>query len=139
MNILKDKIIKKTPCARCKDSNYIWDRIGNEIICVSCQEKLASGSDDALIVRLDNNLFCDVCNKLGAAAYLTKLKNSNLIEINFCKKHFSRLICRDLKRKDFEKLKKKLSLLGIDVDSVFLLHDLFYRAGFAIKPIKPII
>ena len=123
------------PCCRCANDERNWDRIIGKAYCPECQEALVLGLTAPLIERAEANA-CAACNRVGTARYLTfPLHSSTPIEIDLCPEHLRRLLGRRLGPHAFRQIRRRLSVIGIGVERIFLLHDAFYdRSGRAIQP-----
>jgi hypothetical protein len=130
-----DSVFPKIPCCRCGDSSRYWDRIAGKTYCPSCLEALALGEAPPLIERTDRRR-CAVCHHQGILRYLTfPLHSRRPVEIDLCGEHVRALIARRLGPHAFEQLRRLLERIGVDVSSVFLLHEAFYdELGRALQP-----
>lgn len=130
--------VESIPCYSCGRTSNPWDRIAGKCYCHDCLEELAAGEADPVIERVQS-IRCSICHHLGCLPYLTfPLHSQRPVEINLCSEHLRRLIGRCLGPTAFEMLRHQLSKIGLDVGSIFLLHEAFYdRYGRALMPVLP--
>jgi hypothetical protein len=123
-------------CGRCKATGCPWDHIAGEPICPDCQESLAQGEGEPLIVRTEKNR-CAVCDQQGTIHYLTyPLHAADPVEMDLCPRHFHSLLSRRLDRHAYHQLGRQLQALGLMARQVFLLHEAFYdEQGQPLQPI----
>ena len=123
------------PCCRCASTERHWDRIAGKAYCPECQEALVLGLSAPLAERTDKN-HCAACSRLGTVAYLTfPLQASTPVEIDLCPEHLRALLGRRLGPYAFHQLRRRLHVLGLGVELIFLLHDAFYdEHGRALQP-----
>jgi hypothetical protein len=63
------------------------------------------------------------------------LQSSKPLEVDLCPEHLRALLGRRLGPYAFHQLRRRLHLLGLGVELVFLLHDSFYdENGKALQP-----
>lgn len=124
------------PCATCGSVGSAWDRLAGRPLCPDCQERLIQGDGEAVVLRPQDRP-CAVCNRIGAVHYLTFPRHEQEpIEIDLCSMHLRALIARRLTTRCFQRLRRKLNLLGLAVEQVFLLHESFYdEFGAALRPL----
>jgi hypothetical protein len=123
------------PCSRCGNDDRDWDRIGGRAFCTECQESLILGR--AAPLRLPSSARrCAACSALGTVPFLTfPLRSRTPLEMHLCGPHLRCLLVRDLPSPAFNRLRRRLAALRIDVQNVFLLHDVFYdERGRALQP-----
>ena len=122
-------------CCRCGRAERCWDRIAGKAYCPNCQELLATGEGPLLVERTDKNR-CAVCHKTGTVCFHSfPLQVAEVVAIDLCGDHLRSLIARRLGPFAFNQLRRKLQLVGVDVQEVFLLHDAFYDSqGRALQP-----
>jgi hypothetical protein len=79
---------------------------------------------------------CAACGKIGTVCYLTyPLQTSTPVEMDLCPEHLRALLGRRLGPYAFHQLRRRLHLLGLGVELIFLLHDAFYdEQGRALQP-----
>ena len=87
--------------------------------------------------RIEQNR-CAICSTLGTLPYVTFSQHAKRpIEMDLCGEHLRNLVARHLGPHAFSELRKQLSVLGLDVVDIFLLHDAFYDAnGRALQPVR---
>jgi hypothetical protein len=113
-------------CCRCREANGRWDRIAGQAFCPNCQEQLAVGEAEPLVVRAEKRA-CAVCERLGTVCFLTfPLQAAAPLEIELCPEHLRALLGRRLLPPAFHQLRRKLAVLGMNVEEIFLLHGAFY-------------
>jgi len=93
------------------------------------------GLSAPLAVRTEKNQ-CAVCSRVGTVRYLTfPLQASTAVEIDLCAEHLRALLGRRLGPYAFHQLRRRLHVLGLGVELIFLLHDAFYDDyGHALQP-----
>ncbi len=123
------------PCSRCGNDDRDWDRLGGRAICTECQETLLLGRSAPLRLPISPRR-CAACSAPGTVPFLTfPLRSRTPIEMHLCGPHLRCLLARDLPIPAFQRLRRRLAALRIDVQSIFLLHDAFYDArGHALQP-----
>ncbi len=123
------------PCCRCSSTERNWDRIAGKAYCPECQEALVLGLSAPLAERTQKNP-CAACSRLGTVPYLTfPLQASTPVEIDLCPEHLRALLGRRLGPYAFHQLRRRLHVLGLGVELIFLLHDAFYdEHGRALQP-----
>lgn len=123
------------PCCRCQSAERRWDRIGEQAYCPECQEALILGVSAPLTLRTESQR-CAVCSRQGTIRFLTFPLHSNTpVEIDLCGEHLRALLGRRLGPYAFHQLRRRLQLLGLDVELIFLLHEAFYDVkGKALQP-----
>jgi hypothetical protein len=124
-----------TPCCRCASPKRNWDRIAGKSYCPECQESLILGLAAPLTERTEKKA-CAACGKLGTVCYITyPLQTSIPVEMDLCPEHLRALLGRRLGPYAFHQLRRRLHLLGLGVELIFLLHDAFYdEQGKALQP-----
>ncbi len=122
-------------CCRCGSAERKWDRIAAKAYCPECQEALVLGLAPPLSERTERN-HCAVCAKAGTVSYLTfPLQAATAIEMDLCAEHLRALLGRRLGPYAFHQLRRRLHMLGLGVELIFLLHDAFYdEYGHALQP-----
>jgi hypothetical protein len=139
MNSLRLASLETVPqsngCCRCLEANYRWDRIAGQAYCPNCQELLAQGEAEPLVLATEKKP-CAVCNRVGTVCYLTyPLEAKAPIEMELCPEHLRALIGRRLTPPAFHQLRGQLADLGLEVEEIFLLHGAFYDSkGRAFLP-----
>jgi hypothetical protein len=122
----RDLVPPSAGCCRCHEANPRWDRIAGQAFCPNCQEMLAQGEAEPLVLKTQKNR-CIVCNHTGTVCYLTyPLQASAPVEMELCPAHLRSLLGRCLNPAAFQQLRRRLRAVGFDSDRVFLLHDAFY-------------
>jgi len=123
------------PCCRCGSDDRKWDHIGSKAYCPECQESLVLGLAEPLTEHTEKNR-CAVCSKVGTVRYLTfPLQATTPVEIDLCSEHLRALIGRRLGPYAFHQLRRRLHVLGLGVELIFLLHNAFYdEHGRALQP-----
>jgi hypothetical protein len=126
---------KATACSRCGNTRRNWDRIAGKSYCPECQESLILGLAAPLTERTEKKS-CAACGKTGTVCYLTyPLQASTPVEMDLCPEHLRALLGRRLGPYAFHQLRRRLHLLGLGVELIFLLHDAFYdEQGRALQP-----
>ena len=122
------------PCSRCGNDNRDWDRIGSRVFCTGCQESLILGR--AAPLRLQPRPALCGLLRTGTVPFLTfPLRSRTPIEMQLCGPHLHACWHHELPAPALHRLRRRLAALRIDVQSVFLLHDVFYDArGRALQP-----
>lgn len=130
-----DSVAASAPCCRCHATDRSWDQIAAQPYCPNCQELLAVGEADPLILATEKN-GCAVCEKLGTVCFHTFPRHGRTaVEIDLCPEHLRGLLARQLNPHAFMQLQRQLSLLEIGVEEIFLLHGAFYDSrGRALQP-----
>jgi hypothetical protein len=123
------------PCCRCASAARNWDRIVDKAYCPDCQEALILGLAAPLSERTEKRT-CAVCGRAGTVRFLTyPLQSSTPIEIDLCPEHLRGLLGRRLGPYAFHQLRRRLHVLGLGVEFIFLLHEAFYdQNGRALQP-----
>ena len=123
------------PCHRCHAAKRRWDRIAGRALCPECQESLVLGLSEPFVAKTEGNL-CAACGRRGTVRYVTfPLQSSKPLEVDLCPEHLRALLGRRLGPYAFHQLRRRLHLLGLGVELVFLLHDSFYdENGKALQP-----
>ncbi len=123
------------PCHRCQASKRRWDRVAGKALCPECQESLVLGLTEPFSARTEDN-HCAACGRRGTARYLTyPLQSETPVEIDLCPEHLRALLGRRLGPYAFHQLRRRLHILGLGVELIFLLHDSFYdENGKALQP-----
>ncbi|HXG08451.1 MAG TPA: hypothetical protein VNK04_01550 [Gemmataceae bacterium] len=129
-------ISHQEPCSRCRAPGCYWDRIAGQSCCPDCEEALAAGEGPPLVARTEKNR-CAVCGRVGTVPYLTfPLHVPGAVEIDLCPEHFRALLGRRLGPYAFQQLRRQLYALGLTVEQIFLLHEVFYDShGRALQPV----
>lgn len=136
LRVVKGKVVAQAPCSRCQASGCPWDRIVGEPICPDCQESLAQGEGEPLVVRTEKHR-CAVCQHQGTLRYVTyPLHAAQPVEMDLCARHFQALLARRLDRHAYHQLSRQLQALGFTARQVFLLHEAFYDdQGRSLQPV----
>ncbi len=123
-------------CCRCDVGDHNWDQIGGQAYCANCQEELAQGVGDALVVRTEASR-CVVCARRGTVRYCTvPLHAPSAVEMDMCGEHLRALIGRSLGPYAYHQLRRQLRTLNVGTEDVFLLHSEFYDLqGKALRPV----
>ena len=101
------------PCCRCSAEGCHWDRISGRPYCPDCQEALAQGHADPLILRTERRV-CALCGTVGAVRFLTfPLGNDVPVEMDLCAGHFRALLGRRLDPATFARLRRQLQALKL--------------------------
>jgi hypothetical protein len=126
---------KSLPCCRCATPDRRWDRIAGKPYCPECQEALVLGLSAPLKEKTEKNS-CAACRRTGTVRYLTyPLQTTTPIEMDLCPEHIRALLGRRLGPYAFHQIRRRLHLLGLGVELIFLLHDAFYdEQGKALQP-----
>jgi hypothetical protein len=126
---------KETACCRCAIRKRNWDRIAGKAYCPECQEALVLGLAAPLSERTERKE-CAACGRVGTVCFLTyPLQASTPVEMDLCPEHLRALLGRRLGPYAFHQLRRRLHLLGLGVELIFLLHDAFYDGeGRALQP-----
>jgi hypothetical protein len=124
-----------TSCCRCAAGPQNWDRIAGKPICPNCQEELALGVGEPLIVKTEPSR-CLVCARRGTVRYLTTpLHATAAVEMDLCGEHLRGLLGRCLGPYAYHQLRRQLRTLRVGTEEVFLLHSEFYDLqGRALRP-----
>lgn len=127
-------------CSRCAHEGERWDRIAGKQYCPQCQESLAGGEAQPLVVKTDPNP-CAVCGHRGGVCFQTfPLEAESAVEMDLCSEHLRSLLSRRLGPYGYHQLQRQLRSLGIDPSEVFLLHEAFYdRHGRALQPVQEVL
>jgi hypothetical protein len=123
-------------CSRCRRGGGRWDRIADEPYCPHCQEALALGEADPLILPTTANR-CAVCDHVGTIRFLTfPLQSVEAVELDVCPEHVHGLVGRHLGPFAYHQLRRQLDVMRIPVNDIFLLHEAFYDLyGRALRPL----
>ena len=123
------------PCCRCGSAERSWDRVAAKAYCPECQESLVLGQAPPLIEKTEKNR-CAGCGKVGTVRYLTfPLQAATPIEIDLCPEHLRAFLGRRLGPYAFHQIRRRLHILGLGVELIFLMHDAFYdENGRALQP-----
>jgi hypothetical protein len=126
---------KVTVCCRCHSSKRNWDRIAGKPYCPECQEQLVLGVAAPLTEPTEKKA-CAACGRLGSVCFLTfPLQSNTPVEMDLCPEHLRALLGRRLGPYAFHQLRRRLHLLGLGCELIFLLHDAFYdEQGRALQP-----
>jgi hypothetical protein len=135
LRIAQAQVSTVMPCCRCSGAQQNWDRIAAKAYCPECQEALIQGETAPLREKTENNA-CAACGRLGTVQYLTfPLQSATPVEIDLCPEHLRCLVGRRLGPYAFHQLRRRLHLLGLGVELIFLLHGAFYdEGGRALQP-----
>jgi hypothetical protein len=127
---------EKDSCRRCGAAGSFWDRIAGVPYCPDCEESLAAGEGPPLIARTRKHP-CTVCARPGSVAYLTfPLNVQGALEMDLCAGHVRALLSRSLRPSAFGQLRRQLANVGVGVEHIFLLHEVFYdEHGRALQPV----
>jgi hypothetical protein len=122
-------------CCRCGSDGGRWDRIAGKAYCPDCQESLVLGLARPLMEQTQRNC-CAACGKLGTVCFTSfPLHQPTPVEMDLCPEHLRSLLGRKLGPSAYHQLRRRLLVLGISVEEVFLLHGAFYDAqGRALQP-----
>jgi hypothetical protein len=125
-----------TLCCRCGRNGGRWDRIADMPYCPQCQEALALGEADPLILRTAKNR-CAVCDHVGTVNFLTfPLQVEAALELDLCPEHLRGLVGRHLGPFAYHQLRRQLDAMQVNVNDIFLLHEAFYDLyGRALHPL----
>jgi hypothetical protein len=123
------------PCSRCASAQRHWDRIAGKAYCPECQESLVLGLAAPFCERTENKS-CAVCGRMGTLCYLTfPLQSAAPVEMDLCSEHLRALLGRRLGPYAFHQIRRRLHVLGLGTELIFLLHDAFYdEQGRALQP-----
>jgi len=122
----KESVTPTARCCRCQEANSRWDRIAGRALCPNCQEQLALGEAEPLVLKTHKNR-CAVCDRVGTVCYLTyPLQAPAPVEMELCPDHLRSMVGRCLEPAAFHQLRRRLASLNIDSEHVFLLHGAFY-------------
>jgi hypothetical protein len=93
------------------------------------------GLADPLVERTQRQP-CGACDWVGTVRFLTfPLQGAIPVEIDLCPEHLRALLGRRLSPTAFGHLRRRLQVLGLAVEQIFLLHDAFYdKQGRALQP-----
>jgi hypothetical protein len=136
LRVVKRGVAAQGTCSRCGATGCPWDHIAGEPICPDCQESLAQGEGEPLILRTEKNR-CTVCEQQGTIRYLTyPLHAVDPVEMDLCPRHFHALLSRRLDGHAYHQLGRQLQMLGFTARQIFLLHEAFYNEqGQSLQPI----
>lgn len=136
LRVVNEEIAPQASCSRCQASGCPWDRLAGRPVCPDCQEALAQGEGEPLVLRTEKNR-CAACQKQGTVRYLTyPLHSSRPVEIDLCPGHFHALLARRLDHHAYHQLSRLLQGLGFTARQVFLLHEAFYdEQGRSLQPV----
>jgi hypothetical protein len=134
--ITRSHVCPLAPCSQCEAAGCQWDRIVGQPYCPDCEETLAMGEGPAFVARTEKHN-CVICDQIGTVAFITfPLHADSPLEMDLCPEHFRALLARRLRPQAFEQLRRRLHNLGLAVEQIFLLHDVFYdSSGRALQPI----
>lgn len=132
---LPDTVPLDLACSRCGAEASGWDRVVEDAICPSCEERLAVGEGPALVARTQKHR-CTICHGLGTVRFTTfPLHSTRPVVIELCGEHLRALLGRRLGINAFHQLRRQLRDVGISCGEIFLLHEAFYDAnGHALQP-----
>ena len=124
-----------TACCRCGNRKSRWDRIAGKAYCPECQEALVLGLAEPMREHTEKKP-CAACGRAGTVCFLTyPLQSTTPVEMDLCPEHLRALLGRRLGPYAFHQLRRRLHLLGLGVELIFLLHDAFYdENGRALQP-----
>ncbi len=130
LRVVKEKVAVLGACSRCQAGGCPWDRIADQVICPDCQESLAQGEGEPLILRTEKHR-CAVCQQQGTVRYLTyPLHASEPVEMDLCPRHFQSLLGRRLDRHGYHQLSRQLQSLGFTARTgLSASRSLLRRAG----------
>lgn len=79
---------------------------------------------------------CAACGRVGTVCFLTfPLQSTTPVEMDLCPEHLRALLGRRLGPYAFHQIRRRLHLLGLGVELIFLLHEVFYdEHGRALQP-----
>ena len=125
----------REPCCRCRAKGCHWDRINGQPYCPDCQEAVAQGYADPLILRAERRA-CAVCGHIGSVRFVTfPLGSRPPLEMDLCAAHFRALLARQLDPRAFARMRRLLDGLSLSPRGIFLLHEAFYDDdGQALQP-----
>ncbi|HKI33315.1 MAG TPA: hypothetical protein VKA46_15790 [Gemmataceae bacterium] len=128
-------VSQSDPCCRCRAEGCEWDRVNGLPCCPDCQEALAQGHAEPLILRTERRP-CVLCAHVGSVRFLTfPLGQRKPVEMDLCAAHFRALLSRRLDPASFAQLRRQLDALGLSPHGIFLLHEAFYDDdGRALQP-----
>lgn len=129
--------LANAPCSRCEAVGCPWDRIAEQPVCPDCQELLALGESEPMVIR-SHAKPCAVCSHEGSVPFMTfPLHASDPLQIDLCPRHFHALIRRRLDRYAYRVLSRQLQSLGLNARQIFLLHEAFYdERGHPLQPVE---
>jgi hypothetical protein len=124
-------------CCRCNRGGGRWDRLADQAFCPHCQEALALGEADPLVVPTTKNR-CAICDHVGTVRFLTfPLQSPDAVELDLCPEHVRGMVGRHLGPFAYHQLRRQLDAMGIQVNDIFLLHEAFYDLyGRALHPLS---
>ena len=136
LRVVKEECTPQVPCSRCQASGCPWDRLAGRPACPDCQETLAQGEGEPLVLRTEKNR-CAICQQQGTVRYLTyPLHSARPVEMDLCPRHFHALLARRLDHHAYHQLSRQLQGLGFTARQVFLLHEAFYdEQGRSLQPV----
>ncbi|HMC89009.1 MAG TPA: hypothetical protein VKI17_05655 [Gemmataceae bacterium] len=122
-------------CCRCHNDRRHWDRVAGRAYCPECQEQLVLGVASPLTERTEKKQ-CAACGRTGTVCFLTfPLQSTTPVEMDLCPEHLRALLGRRLGPYAFHQIRRRLHLLGLGVELIFLLHEAFYdEQGRALQP-----
>lgn len=122
-------------CCRCDRAEGRWDLIADRPYCPNCEELLALGEGEPLVEKAQKRQ-CAICARVGTLKFRTiPLHADEALELDLCASHFRDLLGRRLGPHAFHQLRRRLAVVGLNVDQVFLLHEAFYDLeGRALQP-----
>lgn len=127
MRMVASHPVKHTPpCSRCGRDDHPWDRIADRAYCPDCQEEIILGLSRPFKARTEKRA-CAACGRTGTVRYVTQPRQTaTALEIDLCAAHLRGLLGRRLDAQDYHQLRRRLRSMGVSVERVFLLHDVFY-------------
>jgi hypothetical protein len=136
LRVVKEEVVQPASCSRCRASGCPWDRLAGRPVCPDCQESLAQGEGEPLVLRTEKNR-CAACQQQGTVRYLTyPLHATRPVEMDLCPRHFQALLARRLDCHAYHQLSRQLQALGFTARQVFLLHEAFYdEQGQSLQPV----
>lgn len=132
---LENQVFAMPPCVNCGDNSCHWDLVGGAPFCPSCLEDVAMGEDCGALTIRSSPAHCVICGQRGTIPFASFPRNWNRpIEFDLCGYHARSVIARALGPQAVGKLRIVLCGMGIDPESIFLLHDAFYdKHGVALQ------
>jgi len=127
------------PCCRCRAKGCHWDRINGEPYCPDCQEAVAQGHAEPLVLRAERRA-CALCGHIGSVRFLTfPLGSRPPLEMDLCAAHFRGLLGRQLEPEAFTRVRRLLEAVKLSPRGIFLLHEAFYdEEGQALQPAQQV-
>ena len=106
--VARESVSPLDPCCRCRAKGCHWDRINGQPYCPDCQEAVAQGHADPLILRTERRA-CALCGHIGSVRFLTfPLGSRPPVEMDLCADHFRGLLGRQLDAADFTRVRRLL-------------------------------